>query len=71
MSDDVVRLVTGSSEAETAADLKKRIGEAFLPILALMDEAASKGLMVRWDAVGPTPPFFRFAITGLRIEKHY
>ncbi len=41
--DNVTKLV---SEADTAADLKRRFAEALKPVLVLADEAASKEINV-------------------------
>jgi hypothetical protein len=72
MSDDTpVSLVTTRPEADVAADLKRRADEALAPLAALLDEAAANGLLIRWDAIAPSAPYFRHAVIGLRIEKHY
>lgn len=59
------------SEAEIAADLKRRISEAMQPVLEMFDEANRAGFLVRWDGVGPAPPLFKNQVLGLRLEKHY
>lgn len=69
---DVVFLAADrKSEAELAAEFKARIAAAFVEVCSIMDEAASKGLLVRWDGVGPAAPLFKHQVVGLRIEKHY
>lgn len=41
------------------------------PVLAIFDEAARAGLMIQWDNLAPSPPFYRHRIGGLRIVKHF
>lgn len=59
------------TEAEIAADLKRRAVEALAPLLALMDEATSKGFLIQYDGIGPQPPFFRNTVVNLRVAKYY
>lgn len=66
-----VKLVTTKPEAEIAADLKAEMMEAMKPALEIMDRAAREGLIIQWDALGRTPPFFNHQIQGLRVVKHY
>ena len=44
----VVQLVTTRSDAEIAADLKRRLLEVFKPVLEIFDEAATSGLAIQW-----------------------
>lgn len=72
MADETVaRLVPTKCEADIAADLKRRIDEAFGPVLALMDEAATHGFFVRWDGIVPKPPFLKHGLVNLRLERHF
>lgn len=47
---DVVQLVPTRPDAEVAADLKRRMVEAYGPVLALLDEAAGAGFHVNLQA---------------------
>ena len=69
--ENVTKLVPTKSEADIAADLKRRFEEAMVPVLDLFDEAASSGLLIQYDGVGVAPPFFKHKILNLRIAKHY
>lgn len=71
MSDEPVKLVSTKPETEIAADLKRRIEEALVPVCALMDEAAAQGLQVVWDGIGMGPPFMRHRANNLRLIKSY
>lgn len=68
---DIAQLITTRPEADIAADLKKRIEAALEPLAVLFDEAAQHGLLVQWDGILPGPPYFRHAVRGLRLVKHY
>jgi hypothetical protein len=69
---EVVQLVPTKPEAEIAAELKKRLEEAFKPIAALIDEAAKQGLQVQWDQFAPGPPWApHHTLVGLRLVRHY
>lgn len=70
-STQIAHLVTTRSDAEIAADLKKRVEEAMGPVLLLFEEAASHGLAIQWDAIGPAAPYFRHKLHNLRILKTY
>jgi hypothetical protein len=67
----VVQLVTTKSDAEIAAELKARLQEAFKPVLAIFDEAATHGLAIRWDAIKPVSPRYKHEVTGLNIIKYF
>lgn len=67
----IVNLVTTKSDAEIAADIKARIIEAAAPLCAIFDEAAAQGLGVQWDSILPAAPYFKHAINGLKIVRHY
>ena len=69
-SGEIARLVPTKSEAEIAADIKKRLEAAFEPVLAIFDEAAQRGLQISWDGIA-LGPAFRHRINGLRIIKNY
>lgn len=70
-ADNVAKLVTTRPDAEIAADIKARVTAAMDPVLAIFDEAARAGLMIQWDNLAPSPPFYRHRIGGLRIVKHF
>ena len=68
----VLRMVESKpTEAEIAADLKKRFAEAVAPALKIMDEAAAAGLLIQFDGVSVAPPFFKYTVLNLRVEKRY
>ena len=67
---DPVRLVPGRSDAELAADLRKRAGELLAPVCALLDEALKHGLLIQFDSINAQPPLFRYQVNGLRVVKH-
>jgi hypothetical protein len=69
-SEPVVQLVTTRSDAEIAADLKKRLLQDIRPVLAIFDEAASYGLTIQWDGISPLSPRYKHELTGLRIVKY-
>jgi hypothetical protein len=72
MTDETVaKLVTTKPDAEVAADLKRRMEEALVPALALMDEAAAAGLQFQWDNFAPGPPYMRFRVNGMRLVKFF
>jgi hypothetical protein len=66
----VVQLVTTRSDAEIAADLKRRLLEAFKPVLEIFDEAATSGLAIQWDNIKPIAPRYKHEVNGLRIIKY-
>lgn len=68
---NVATLITTKPEAEIAADLKRRLGEALAPVCALIDEAAARGMIVQWDGFGARAPLFRHEPLNLRIVKQY
>jgi hypothetical protein len=68
----ILRVVESKpSEAEIAADLKKRFGEAMAPALKIMDEAAAAGLLIQFDGIAVAPPFFKYTVLNVRVEKRY
>jgi hypothetical protein len=69
-SGEIARLVPTKSEAEIAADIKKRVEAAFQPVLAIFDEAALSGLHISWESIG-LGPSFKHQINNLRIIKYY
>jgi hypothetical protein len=66
----VVQLITTRSDAEIAADLKRRLLEAFKPVLEIFDEAATSGLAIQWDNIKPVSPRYKHEVNGLRIIKY-
>ena len=71
MQDTTLNVIPGPmSEADRAADLKRRAAEALAPVLAIMDEAVRQGLMVRWANVGMNS-FGMHEVIDLHIEKRF
>jgi hypothetical protein len=68
---EVVKLVTARSDAEIAEDLKRRLVEAMVPVLAIFDEAKQHKLVIQWDGIGPMPPLFNYGIMGVRVVKFF
>ncbi len=66
----VVQLVTTRSDAEIAADIKRRLLVAFKPALEIFDEAAASGLAIQWDNIKPVSPRYKHEVNGLRIVKY-
>lgn len=64
-----LRIVPSGTEAEAAAEFKKRILEAYIPICQLFDEVKSAGFDVN-VGVGPGP-VGRLQVITLSIAKHY
>ncbi len=64
-----VRLVPSLSDADIAADLKRRMIEAFQPILALCDEAEAKGFVLAYGS--GKGPLGKQVITQLVVAKHF
>jgi len=71
MSTEPIQLVTTQPEVEVAADLKRRVGEAFAPVLKVCDEAAAAGLRIQWDNVLVNGHTLRYELIGLRVVKFY
>jgi hypothetical protein len=68
--ESVVQLLTTQSDAEIAADLKRRLLEDIRPVLQIFDEAAEAGLIVQWDSISPRLPRYKHELLGLRIVKY-
>ncbi len=68
--ESIVQLVTTRSDAEIAADLKRRMLEDIRPVLQIFDEAAEAGLVVQWDGIKPQLPRYKHEMLGLRIVKY-
>jgi hypothetical protein len=66
----VVQLITTRSDAELAADLKRRLLGAFKPVLEIFDEASTAGLAIQWDNIKPVSPRYKHEVNGLRIIKY-
>jgi len=66
----VVQLVTTRSDAEIAADIKRRLLEAFKPVLEIFDEASTSGLAIQWDNIKPVSPRYKHEVNGLRVVKY-
>ena len=69
MNEEPVRLVPTLSDADIAADLKRRAIEWLTPLLALCDEADAKGFTVGYSSA--KGPLGKHVITQLVIAKHY
>jgi hypothetical protein len=70
--DDPIRLVPTRSEADIAADIKRKIEEAYVPVCAIMDEAGREGFQVLFDnIIYQGPPQMRHKVNGLRLVKVY
>ena len=70
-SADIIRMVPKPTEAERAAEIKRRLTDAMAPVMAIFDEAAQAGLMVQWDSISPVAPMWRHQVVNLRIIKTY
>ncbi len=68
--DSIIQLVTTRSDAEIAADLKRRMLEDIRPVLQIFDEAAEAGLVIQWDSIKPQLPCYKHEMVGLRIVKY-
>lgn len=62
-----LKLVPGKTDAETANDLRKRLVEAYQPLLKLADEANDVGMAFQC-AIGPDA-FGKFQIQQCQIMK--
>jgi hypothetical protein len=69
MEATVAKLVPTKSDAEIAADLKRRAVELYGPLIALMDEAKELGFHVS-VACGPGP-LGNTQITNLQVARLY
>lgn len=63
-------LIPAKPDAERAAEFKARITEVLKPFLALMDEAAQAGFLVRWQGIAPGA-FGRHEIVDLHLLKRF
>lgn len=66
---NVATLVPTKSDAEIAADLKRRVVEAYQPLLALFDEAHAAGFEINCNS-GLTP-IGKHMIMQLRVARVY
>jgi hypothetical protein len=55
---------------EQQLDYKMRMKECLEPVFALLDEARSRGLLIRWDGLA-TDQLGHSTPLNLRVEKHY
>jgi len=67
--DNVAQLVPGKTDAELAADFKKRMVEAYGPVLALLDEAHAAGMSI--NAGAGMGPMGKFVISLMQVTKLY
>jgi hypothetical protein len=54
-------------EASVAADLKERMRDALKTVCAIMDEAASKGLVIQFQSITTAPPLGKHAVIDLKV----
>lgn len=64
---DPIQLVPGKTDQEIYDDLKKRVVDAYQPLLALCDEAQTHGFIIQ-VGIGPNA-FGKFAIQNCQIMK--
>lgn len=64
-----LKIVQSGTEAERAAEFKKRIMEAYIPICELFDEVNAAGFILNVN-VGPGP-IGRFQVVNISIAKQY
>jgi hypothetical protein len=66
-NDNVARLVPAKTDAEKAAEYKRKLADAMTPVCALMTEAKREGLTLAFgmahDAMG------RYFVASLQITK--
>lgn len=68
-SAQVATLVPTRSDHEVADDIKRRLREALVPVLALMDEARAAGFIPHFS-VG-TNQLGRSAVTDVKLVREY
>jgi hypothetical protein len=51
-------------------DIKRRLLEAFKPVLEIFDEASTSGLAIQRDNIKPVSPRYKHEVNGLRIIKY-
>jgi hypothetical protein len=66
---NVAHLVPGKTDAELAADFKKRMVEAYGPVLGLLDEAHKAGMSITCAA--QMGPLGKFVIAVMQVTKVY
>ena len=66
----VAQLVPGKTDADRAAEIKQRAQAAWAPILALMDEAAATGFLLRWQGITPNA-FGKHELVDLHLLKKF
>lgn len=64
-----IALVTAKTDADYAADLKRRLIEAYKPVNILLDEATANSFLVQVNT-GPDA-FGKQTITGLLVAKKF
>jgi hypothetical protein len=67
--DNVTKLVPGKTDQEIADDIRRRLIDAYRPLLDLADEAKDNGLVFQC-AIGENA-FGKFVITNCQIMKVY
>lgn len=68
--DRITRLVPGKSDADRAAEIKQRAHVAMAPVLALIDEAAAAGFLLRWQGITPNA-FGKHELVDLHLLKKF
>ena len=69
MTDAVAKLVTTKPDAEVAAELKKELHDAYLPVMAVIDKIAAAGF--EGHVGSGMGPLGRQVITVLQVRKVY
>ena len=70
MPNEIVSIAASRpTDAEAAAEILARFRAAMQPVLALMDEAAHEGLLLRWNVMPNA--FGRHELMGLHLERHF
>lgn len=64
-----IQLVPGKTDQDIASDIKRRLIEAYKPLLDLADEAQDNGLVFQCQ-IGPNA-FGKFTIIQCQIMKVY
>jgi hypothetical protein len=66
----IVEMVPGKRDVVRAAELKKQVFDAMIPVLQLMDEAARDGFLVRWAGLAPNA-FGKHEIVDFHLLKRF
>lgn len=63
-------IASGKSEAERAAEHRKKVEDASVALCAAMDDALADGFVVNFS-IAPAPPTMRHKMVGITVAKHY